>query len=259
MTKKSSRWSSGFTVSLVVAALLACGSIRQDEFLCENAVSHLQGCCPGFNAGAVECHFDNGCLETTYPELDETQSNCILGESCATLRAAGVCDRVAALPDEGLVDSGSTPPVCAAAFAIDAGQSPGDDAAEEGPTIECTSASDCTDARVCCGVVDGPNANLVCAAGPCASGIQICALSSECKPGDTCRGVTAGASLMLCAPGDASSAAPSDGAAFDSTSNDGEAADVESVDDAGSGPEAGPGDSGGKDAVADAAATVDGD
>ena len=255
MTKKSSRWSSGFTVSLVVGALLACGSIRQDEFLCENAVSHLQGCCPGFNASAVECHFDNGCLDTTYPELDETQSNCILGESCATLRAAGVCDRVAALPDEGLVDGGSTPPVCAAGFAIDAGQSPG----EEGPTFECTSASDCADGKVCCGVVDGPNADLVCAAGPCASGIRICALSSECKPGDTCQRVTAGATLMLCALGDASSAAPSDGAAFDSTSNDGEAADVESVDEAGSASEGGPEDSGSKDAVADAPASVDGD
>ena len=134
MTKKSSRWSSGFTVSLVVGVLLACGGVRQDEFLCENAVAHLQGCCRGFNASGVECHYDVGCLDTTYPELDETQSSCILAESCATLSATGVCDRVAALPDEGLADGGTTPPVCAAAPTTDAGQTDGDDATEAEPT-----------------------------------------------------------------------------------------------------------------------------
>jgi|SRR5580704_3368191 hypothetical protein len=257
MTRKSSRWRGGFTVSLVVCVLLACGSIRQDEFLCENAVSHLVGCCPGFDASVVECHYDAGCLGTTYPELDETQSNCILAQSCATLRAAGVCDRVAALPDEGLEDGGSTPPVCAAGPAVAAGQSSGDDASEEAPTIECHSASDCADGRVCCGVLNGAGANLECMAGPCASGIQLCATSSECDFGDSCQEGPADA-IMLCAPEDASSAAPSDGATFDSTI-DGEVADARSVDDAGSVAEGGPGDSGGNDAAADAPAAVDGD
>ena len=54
-------------------------------------------------------------------------------------------------------------------------------------------------------------------------------------------------------------APPSDGATFDSTSNDGELADVQRADDAGSTPEAGPRDSGGNDAEADAPAAIDGD
>ncbi len=40
---KSSSWSRGFTVSLVVGTLLACGTVREDEFICENAVSHSAG------------------------------------------------------------------------------------------------------------------------------------------------------------------------------------------------------------------------
>ncbi len=259
MTKKSSRWSSGFTLSLV-GVLLACGSIRQDEFLCENAVSHLQGCCPGFDASAVECHYNAGCLDdTTYPELDETQSDCIMAESCATLRATGVCDRVAALPDEGLVDGGSSPPVCAAVSGTDAAQSAGDDGSPGEPTIECVSALDCTAGQICCGVVEAAGASLTCQSAPCASGLQFCATSAECDFGDTCRAVTAIGGAMLCAPEDASSAVPSEGAPADTTLDDGEVSDAESVDDAGSAPEGGPGDSGGRDAHADAPATVDGD
>ena len=114
MKMTSSFWSPGFTLSLVVGTLLACGSIRQDEFICENAVSRLQECCPGFDAHAIVCTYDQGCVGgATYPELDSTQSDCILSDSCEVLRNSGVCGRVAALPAEGLDEADSSAPVCA--------------------------------------------------------------------------------------------------------------------------------------------------
>jgi hypothetical protein len=113
MKMTSSFWSPGFTLSLVVGMLLACGSIRKDEFICENAVSRLQECCPGFDPHAIGCTYDRGCFGgATYPELDSTQSDSILSDSCEVLRNSGVCGRVAALPGEGLEEADSSAPVC---------------------------------------------------------------------------------------------------------------------------------------------------
>ena len=94
------RWSSGFTVALFVGVILACG-IREDEFACEDAVAHLQSCCPGFTANNIDCTYTEGqACETrsVYPEIDATQAACIRSESCASLREFGVCARVEALP-----------------------------------------------------------------------------------------------------------------------------------------------------------------
>jgi hypothetical protein len=85
-------------LAFVVGIGLACG-IRQDEFLCENAVSHLQNCCQGFTGRNIACKYDDqGCQETIYTEFNVDQSKCILAESCATLVSSGVCSRAAALP-----------------------------------------------------------------------------------------------------------------------------------------------------------------
>ena len=86
-----------FALALFVGVGLAC-CMRQDEFACENAVSHLQDCCQGFRAGNISCTYDDQGCSTIYPEFDVDQSNCILGESCATLVSSGVCSRATALP-----------------------------------------------------------------------------------------------------------------------------------------------------------------
>jgi hypothetical protein len=87
-----------FALALFVGVGLAC-NIRQDEFLCENAVSHLQKCCEGFTASHISCKYDDsGCGGTIYPEFNVDQSNCILAESCATLVSSGACSRATALP-----------------------------------------------------------------------------------------------------------------------------------------------------------------
>jgi len=105
MTIKSRTWrpSGGITAALLLFVLLGCAGIREDELACEDAVSHLQGCCSGFTGSNVDCTYEaGGCGEgAVYPELDVRQSACIRGESCAQLRSTGVCARAAAIPSRG--------------------------------------------------------------------------------------------------------------------------------------------------------------
>jgi hypothetical protein len=104
MGKSRSWWSTGFTVALLVGLLLACTGIRQDEFACEDAVAHLQQCCPDFTGSNIVCVYAavaGGCDTSGYsenPDFDVEQSTCIRNEACAVLRSSGVCERVAAIP-----------------------------------------------------------------------------------------------------------------------------------------------------------------
>jgi hypothetical protein len=83
------------TLALVGVLLLifAC-DFRSDEFHCEEAVAHMDSCCPNFNQQAVNCHFASGCGSTTYPSIDSNESVCLLAKSCEELRANGYCERV---------------------------------------------------------------------------------------------------------------------------------------------------------------------
>ena len=113
MRKSRSRWGAVATVVVFVVLLLACG-IRQDEFSCEDAVSHLVQCCPGFTGNNVYCEYESGCGSATYPDLDVDQSSCIRSESCDVLRSTGVCDRASRLVSSGggavTVSYDATPP-----------------------------------------------------------------------------------------------------------------------------------------------------
>jgi hypothetical protein len=101
------RWRSGFTLSLLVAVVLGCTGIREDELACETAVAHLQQCCSGYTGSNIDCVYSDSC-STTYPQIDDSQSACIRGESCDGLVATGVCTRAAALTSSG----GGTVTVC---------------------------------------------------------------------------------------------------------------------------------------------------
>jgi hypothetical protein len=222
----SSHWRRGFTLALVVGLAMACGDIRQDEFLCENAAGHLQQCCPGFSASAIDCTYAPGCTTTVYPELDATQSDCIMGESCGTLRATGVCDRVAALPFQQGLDAGTSPAICTGATAVAvATPDSGDDGSTGGLGIGCLSASDCPATEVCCGEFDPQR--IACMPLPCASGFQPCATSLECGPGRTCQRFTDASSAGICATIDASTEAD-----VDATTDGPDVADVETATDA---------------------------
>ena len=88
----------GWLSAILIALPLACGDMRQDELDCEEAVSHLQYCCPGLTASNIECVDDSGCGSPTSPAISIGQSRCIRDEDCRTLVRSGVCERADAVP-----------------------------------------------------------------------------------------------------------------------------------------------------------------
>ncbi len=83
-----------FTIGFVVLALYACGTMREDEQSCEEAVSRLIGCCPGFDANQVSCQYSEGCTSDSdqFPAITVLDSECIRDRSCEQLRG-GICAR----------------------------------------------------------------------------------------------------------------------------------------------------------------------
>ena len=86
----------------IIALVFACGdALRQDELDCEEAVSHLQQCCPNFDSSEIACvyddHGDQGCNATppTLPDISSSQSQCIRSAKCDVLVASGICLRAA--------------------------------------------------------------------------------------------------------------------------------------------------------------------
>ena len=66
-------------------------AVRSDEFLCEDAVAKLQGCCANGTAETYQCNFVQGCTTTTYPDFDEPTVRCIISASCSQLQSGTVC------------------------------------------------------------------------------------------------------------------------------------------------------------------------
>jgi hypothetical protein len=94
---RTRRWRSGFTVSFLVLVALGCTGIREDELACENSVSLLQECCPGFSGSNIDCTYEAGCKTyTAYPVISESESACIQEKSCAELQSSGVCAKAIA-------------------------------------------------------------------------------------------------------------------------------------------------------------------
>jgi len=101
--------SPGWLIAAIVGVLFACGDMRQDELDCEEAVSHLQSCCPGFDSSAIQCTYSSGCGTTQYPAIATPQSQCIRGEDCSTLVASGVCKRAQHVWPVVVNEAGSDP------------------------------------------------------------------------------------------------------------------------------------------------------
>ena len=87
----------------------ACGDpLLGDELDCEEAVSHLQGCCPGFDSNSISCVHKDGC-NASLPDITQSQSACIRATSCEQLAAAGVC---------GLPSTQASPPGLASVIQV---------------------------------------------------------------------------------------------------------------------------------------------
>ena len=103
----------GWLLAAVVLVPLACGDMRQDELDCEEAVSHLQECCPSFNSRNIECLYVSGCETSTYPAISIQQSQCIRSEACTALVASGVCNRAQGVwPVQADADNSGAAAVC---------------------------------------------------------------------------------------------------------------------------------------------------
>jgi hypothetical protein len=82
-------------VGVLAAAcgLLFTGAIYQETFECEEAIAHLQDCCP-------ELYAINACGDgCSGVSLQGGESQCIVERDCDELEALEVCDRVEELSE----------------------------------------------------------------------------------------------------------------------------------------------------------------
>jgi len=105
-------------IALVAGVLLACTygdgttvddqQLREDVVTCEEAVAHLEKCCPGFVAEELACKHSVTTKEPSCdatggyskdkedPALDLAESHCILATDCDSLARQGICGRAQA-------------------------------------------------------------------------------------------------------------------------------------------------------------------
>jgi hypothetical protein len=101
MTKRGRRRPSiGAALVAVLAVLLACGSVPDDEFLCEEAVARLEDCCTGFQPRRFNCENVRGCNSNRVPAVNERASECIRDRGCADLESTGVCASLTRLSNQ---------------------------------------------------------------------------------------------------------------------------------------------------------------
>jgi len=86
----------GAVLGALVAIVLSCGSIRDEELQCEEAVSRLEECCTNLSAGRFSC--DPGCNSSV--DLTERASACVRDRSCEELSSRGICTNMIRLANE---------------------------------------------------------------------------------------------------------------------------------------------------------------
>jgi hypothetical protein len=92
--------------ALALLSLVASGGLREDEIDCEEAVAHLDECCPGFaKATSMSCTFGTGC-EQSLPELTVDESRCVTAASCDEIRSRNLCETLKHVmsPDDAPAD-----------------------------------------------------------------------------------------------------------------------------------------------------------
>lgn len=74
-----------------------CGTLRQEELECEEAVARLYECCPSAPLSEVNCTYEEGGCEgePRVPDIPVRQSRCVRTLSCLELTTQGVCDHAA--------------------------------------------------------------------------------------------------------------------------------------------------------------------
>jgi len=78
---------------ILAMAIPATQCLRQDEVQCEEAVAHMADCCDDFDRTVVDCSYSDYC-GVSYPHLSPAESECILDQSCESLRSKNICNDV---------------------------------------------------------------------------------------------------------------------------------------------------------------------
>ena len=60
--------------------------------LCEEAVSHLDECCPEIDPRRLNCVYQRGCGTDLDPVFTVNASECIRERPCDELKSKGICD-----------------------------------------------------------------------------------------------------------------------------------------------------------------------
>jgi len=97
----SSRRTATIATCVVVLVSLCCGGLNKEELACEEAVAHLEECCPGFQSSRVRCiDEDRGCVSQR-PDITVEMSRCIRSEECGALVTYGICARAKSYREPG--------------------------------------------------------------------------------------------------------------------------------------------------------------
>jgi hypothetical protein len=87
-------------LAILVGIVLSCGSVRNDELVCEEAVARLENCCPTFDPRRFDCEYIDSCNGGNLPAVDEHAAQCIRDRACGDLGALGICAGLIQLSDE---------------------------------------------------------------------------------------------------------------------------------------------------------------
>ncbi len=81
----------------VVSLLMADAPLDEGEYHCDEAVQHLQDCCPGYNFSGIDCDAGRGC-DNKRPAIDDPEASTLRDLSCDDVRRRGYCDQPPVTP-----------------------------------------------------------------------------------------------------------------------------------------------------------------
>lgn len=90
----------GIVLGAVIFLVFACGGIDDNELKCEEAVAHLEDCCPGVDARRFTCDNEQTCVPSSTPDFYEKASECITSRTCDELKNQGKCDAFEAIAND---------------------------------------------------------------------------------------------------------------------------------------------------------------
>lgn len=76
---------------VVLSSRARSDELREDVFMCEDAVARIAGCCPRFDPSSIQCVYSQGCSSTTTPQFSTDTARCVVHASCDDIAKGPVC------------------------------------------------------------------------------------------------------------------------------------------------------------------------